>query len=184
MKKILTLFSLLLMATSIALGQVVQVTGTVTSSEDGLPVPGVSVLVKGTTVGTVTLVDGKYSLSVPSGAQNLVFTFIGFKSQEIEIGGRTRIDVVMEQDISKLDEVVVVGYGTQKKREVTGAISTVKGEALASLATPSFDAQLAGRSAGVQVTTQTGVLGETPRMRIRGVGSISSGTYPLVVVDG
>lgn len=184
MKKILTLFSLLLMAGTLAFGQTVLITGTVTSSEDGLPIPGVSVLAKGTTIGTGTMADGKYSLSVPTSVQTLVFTFIGFKPQEIEIGGRTRIDVVMNQDISKLDEVVVVGYGTQKKREVTGAIATVKGDALASLATPSFDAQLAGRSAGVQVTTQTGVLGEVPRMRIRGVGSISSGTYPLVVVDG
>jgi len=177
-------FSLLLLTGSLAIAQTVLITGTVTSSEDGLPVPGVSVTVKGTTVGTISGNDGKYSLSVPSAEKALMFSFIGFRTQEIDITGKTRVDVILEQDISALDEVVVVGYGTQKKREVTGSISTVKGDALASLASPSFDGQLAGRSAGVQVTTQTGVLGEVPRLRIRGVGSISSGTYPLVVVDG
>jgi TonB-dependent starch-binding outer membrane protein SusC len=184
MKKILTLFTLLLMAGSLALAQTVQITGTVTSSEDGLPLPGVTVFVKGTTLGILTGTDGKYSLSVPATEKTLVFSYIGFKSQEVSIENQTKIDVVLQLDVFKVDEVVVVGYGVQKKREVTGSISTVKGDALASLATPSFDAQLAGRSAGVQVNTMTGILGEVPRLRIRGTGSISSGTYPLVVVDG
>jgi len=178
------LFSLFLFAGSLAIAQTVQITGTVTSSEDGLPVPGVSVIVKGTTLGALTGADGKFVLAAPQGAQSLVFSFIGFRTKEEPISGRTTLDIVLEQDLFKVDEVVVVGYGVQKKREVTGSIATVKGDALASLATPSFDAQLAGRSAGVQVTTRTGVLGEAPRMRIRGVGSITSGTYPLVVVDG
>jgi TonB-linked SusC/RagA family outer membrane protein len=184
MKKILMLFSLLLLTGSLVMAQTVQISGTVTSSEDNLALPGVSVTVKGTTLGMITGTDGKFVLSVPTSAQTLVFSFIGFQSKEIAIEGKTKIDVVLEQDVYKVDEVVVVGYGTQKKREVTGSISTVKGDALASLASPSFDGQLAGRSAGVQVTTQTGILGEVPRLRIRGVGSISSGTYPLVVVDG
>jgi TonB-dependent starch-binding outer membrane protein SusC len=184
MKKILFLFSLLVISASVAIAQTVQITGTVTSSEDGLALPGVFVSVKGTTLGAMTGADGNFTLSAPSTAQTLSFSFVGYKTLEVAIEGKTRIDVVLEQDVFKVDEVVVVGYGTQKKREVTGAISTVKGSDLASLATPSFDAQLAGRSAGVQVTTQTGILGETPRMRIRGVSSISSGTYPLVVVDG
>ncbi len=184
MKKILTLFTLLLMTGSLVMAQTVQISGTVTSSEDGLAVPGVSVIVKGTTLGMITGADGKYVISVPTNAQILMFSFIGFRTQEVAIEGRTKIDIVLEQDVFKVDEVVVVGYGVQKKREVTGSISTVKGVALASLASPSFDGQLAGRSAGVQVTTQTGILGEVPRLRIRGVGSISSGTYPLVVVDG
>jgi TonB-linked SusC/RagA family outer membrane protein len=184
MKKILILFTLLLLTGYIVMAQTVLISGTVTSSEDGLPIPGVSVTVKGTTLGIITGADGKYTITAPSTAQTLVFSFIGFIPQEIAIEGKTRIDVVLEQDVFKVDEVVVVGYGTQKKREVTGAITTVKGDALASLATPSFDAQLAGRSAGVQITQQTGVLGEAPRLRIRGIGSISSGNYPLVVVDG
>jgi TonB-linked SusC/RagA family outer membrane protein len=184
MKKILMLFSLLLLTGSLVMAQTVQISGTVTSSEDNLALPGVSVTVKGTTLGVNTGIDGKYVLSVPANSQTLVFSFIGFKTQEVAIEGKSKIDIALEQDVFKVDEVVVVGYGTQKKREVTGSISTVKGDALASLASPSFDGQLAGRSAGVQVTTQTGILGEVPRLRIRGVGSISSGTYPLVVVDG
>ncbi|MDP2855783.1 MAG: SusC/RagA family TonB-linked outer membrane protein, partial [bacterium] len=127
---------------------------------------------------------GKYVISVPANTKTLVFSFIGYRTQEVAIEGKTKIDAVLELDLFKVDEVVVVGYGVQKKREVTGSISTVKGEALASLATPSFDAQLAGRSAGVQITQQTGILGEAPRLRIRGIGSISSGNYPLIVVDG
>jgi len=178
------LFSLFLITGSIVMAQTVQISGAVTSSQDGLEVPGVSVIVKGTTLGIITGADGKYVLSVPTTTQTLVFSFIGFRTQEVAIEGRTRIDVVLDQDVFKVDEVVVVGYGVQKKREVTGSISTIKGATLASLASPSFDGQLAGRSAGVQVTTQTGILGEVPRLRIRGVGSISSGTYPLVVVDG
>ena len=178
------LFSLLLLTCSLVIAQTVQISGTVTSSEDNLPIPGVSVSVKGTTLGMITGIDGKYVISAPTNAQLLTFSFIGFRTQDVAIEGKRIVDVVLEQDVFKVDEVIVVGYGSQKKREVTGAISTVKGDALASLASPSFDGQLAGRSAGVQVTTQTGILGEVPRLRIRGVGSISSGTYPLVVVDG
>jgi TonB-dependent starch-binding outer membrane protein SusC len=177
-------FSLLLITGSLVMAQTVQISGTVTSSEDNLAIPGVSVTVKGTTLGMITGADGKFTIAVPANTQTLLFSFIGFRAQEVAIEGKTKIDVVLVQDIYKVDEVVVVGYGVQKKREVTGAISTVKGAELSGLASPSFDGQLAGRSAGVQVTTQTGVLGEVPRLRIRGVGSISSGTYPLVVVDG
>ena len=178
------LLSLFLITGSFVMAQTVQISGTVTSSEDGLAVPGVSVTVKGTTLGTLTGTDGRYVLTVPSATQTLMYSFIGFKSQEVAIEGKTKIDVILEQDVFKVDEVIVVGYGVQKKREVTGSISTVKGGDLSSLATPSFDGQLAGRSAGVQVTTQTGILGQVPRLRIRGIGSITSGSYPLVVVDG
>jgi TonB-linked SusC/RagA family outer membrane protein len=184
MKRILMFFSLLLITGSLVMAQTVQITGTVTGSEDGLAMPGVNVTVKGTTIGAITGTDGQYSFSVPANAQILVFSFVGFRTIEVPIEGKTRIDAVLEQDLFKVDEIVVVGYGTQKKREVTGSISAVKGDELKSLASPSFESQLAGRSAGVQVTQQTGVLGETARFRIRGVGSISKGTYPLFVVDG
>jgi TonB-linked SusC/RagA family outer membrane protein len=184
MKKILILFSLFLMTGALVMAQTVQIMGTVTSSEDGLPLPGVTIAVKGTTLGALSGADGKYLISVPSSATTLVFSYIGFKSQEIAIEGKTKIDALLAQDVFKVDEVIVVGYGVQKKREVTGSISTVPGASLSNLATPSFDASLAGKSSGVQVTTQSGILGLAPRLRIRGVGSISSGTYPLVVVDG
>ena len=168
----------------LANAQVRSISGTVNSAEDGSSIPGVSVMVKGTTVGTVTNFDGKFNLSIPNDAKVLLFSFVGMKNLEVEIGNQTDFTVSMESDLISVDEVVVVGYGTQKKREVTGSISQVKGEDLANLATPSFESQLAGRSAGVQVTAANGVLGEAPRIRIRGIGSISSGTYPLIVVDG
>ena len=113
-----------------------------------------------------------------------MFSFVGYRTMEVAIDGRSNVDVVLPVDVFSVDEVVVVGYGVQKKREVTGSISQVKGDDIATLATPSFESQLAGRAAGVQITSQSGVLGSTPRIRIRGVSSISSGTYPLIVVDG
>lgn len=184
MKKIFLIFSLLLITGSIVICQTVQITGTVTSSEDGLALPGVNVTVKGTTIGAITGVDGRYLLTVPASAQTLTFSFIGYRTMEIQIEGKTRIDATLQQDVFNVDEVVVVGYGTQKKREVTGSITAVKGDDLKSLASASFEANLAGRSTGVQITQQTGVLGEQARFRIRGIGSISSSTYPLIVVDG
>jgi TonB-dependent starch-binding outer membrane protein SusC len=103
--------------------QDVQITGTVTSG-DNAPLPGVNVLVKGTTMGTVTDVEGKYVLSAP-GSGTLIFTFIGMKTMEVDIASRAVIDVVMDADISQLDEVVVVGYGTQKKSDLTGSVSSI-----------------------------------------------------------
>lgn len=184
MKKILLILVLAIATSTLALTQTVQIRGVVTGSEDGLGVPGVMISVKGTTVGAMSDADGKYTINVPAGANTLVFTYVGMRKVETEIAGRTVIDVVMSPDLQIMEEIVVVGYGTQKKSDVTGAISQVKGQSIAELATPSFDAQLAGRSAGVQVSTNSGVLGSTPRMNIRGVNSISSGTYPLVVLDG
>jgi TonB-linked SusC/RagA family outer membrane protein len=140
--------------------------------------------VKGTSLGTITDMNGKYVLKAPADAKTLVFSFVGMASQELAIGNQSVINVQLKAEDISVDEVVVVGYGVQKKREVTGAISQVKGDAMANLATPSFESQLAGRSAGVQITAATGVLGEAPRIRIRGIGSLSQGTYPLVVVDG
>jgi TonB-dependent starch-binding outer membrane protein SusC len=185
MKKLTTLLSLFVFCGLFTLhAQNVQISGTVTSAEDGLTLPGVSVIVSGTTIGTVTDFDGRYSLSVPANANALLFSFIGFETQEVAIAGRTTINVQLLTSIVALDELVVVGYGVQRKREVTGSITSVRGDDIATLAAPSFDTQLAGRSAGVQVTTGSGIIGEAPRIRIRGIGSISSGTQPLMVVDG
>jgi TonB-dependent starch-binding outer membrane protein SusC len=185
MKKIAILMAFFVFAGfQLLQAQTVQISGTVTSSEDGLSVPGVSVVVKGTTIGTVTDFDGKYTISAPANATTLVYSFVGYKTQEVVIAGRTTIDVVLDPDLFAVEELVVVGYGVQRKREVTGAISQVKGDDIAQLATPSFESQLAGRAAGVQITSQTGIIGDAPRIRIRGIGSISSGTYPLIVVDG
>lgn len=185
MKKVLFFFSMLFFAGILgANAQMRTITGKVVSSDDDSPILGVSVSVKGTTIGTVTNLDGNYTLQVPQDARSLMFSFVGYRTQEVAIEGQNVINVVLPVDVFSVDEVVVVGYGIQKKREVTGAISQVKGDEIATLATPSFESQLAGRAPGVQITAQNGVLGVAPRIRIRGVGSITSGTYPLIVVDG
>jgi TonB-dependent starch-binding outer membrane protein SusC len=185
MKKLSLLFIFLLfVGMQFVLAQTRDVTGVVTSAEDGSTIPGASVVVKGTTLGTITDLDGHFSLKVAPGAKTLVFSFVGFSSQEVPLTNAKEYKVVLQSERIAVDEVIVVGYGVQKKREVTGAISQVKGEQMANLATPSFESQLAGRSAGVQVTSTSGVIGEAPRIRIRGIGSLSQGTYPLVVVDG
>jgi TonB-linked SusC/RagA family outer membrane protein len=183
MKKILMFFSLLLITGSLVMGQTVQVYGTVTSSEDGLPIPGVSVTVKGTTLGAITGIDGKYVLAVPTSAQTLMFSFIGFRTQEVAIAGKNSINVVLEQDVFKVDEVVVVAYGTQQKRDITGTVASVKGDAI-KLPVQSFDQALQGKASGLSVTLPNGVLNNAPVIRIRGYNSISGSSSPLVVVDG
>ncbi len=184
MKRILMLFSLLLLTGTLVIAQTVQITGTVTSSEDGLPVPGVSVIVKGTTLGALTGIDGRYVLSVPANSQTLMFSFIGFRTQEVVIAGKTKIDVTLQQDVFKVDEVVVVAYGTQQKRDLTGSVASVKGDAIKNTPVQSFDQALQGKAAGVAITLPNGVLNNPPIIRIRGYNSISGSSFPLVVVDG
>ncbi|MCB0533264.1 MAG: TonB-dependent receptor [Lewinellaceae bacterium] len=181
MKKFLLGLALLCVSASFVLGQRA-VSGTVSSS-DGEALIGATVAVLGTTTGTRTDIEGKFRIEIPDGATAIRFSYTGFQAQELPITSDV-YNVVLEPSSAYLDEVVVVGYGTQLKRDVTGSISQVKGESLANLATPSFDQQLAGRAAGVQVTPPSGLLGAPPQIRIRGVNSISSGTAPLVVVDG
>jgi TonB-linked SusC/RagA family outer membrane protein len=184
MKKILMLFSLLILTAAMAIGQTVLVTGTVTSSDDGLELPGVFVTVKGTTLGAITGADGKYSLQVPAGSRSLVFSFMGYVTHEQAIEGRTTIDVVLKQDMFNVDEVVVVAYGTQQKRDVAGAISTVKGSDIAMMPVQSFDQALQGKAAGMTITMPNGVLNNPPVIRIRGFNSITGSSSPLIVVDG
>ena len=184
MKKIVLMLAFFAIGLTTLMAQTREITGKITSADDGGPLPGVSVAVKGTTLGTITDMNGMYRLKIPTDAKTLVFSFIGMETMELALGDQLVYNFQLKSQLVSVDEVVVVGYGVQKKREVTGAISQVKGDAIANLATPSFESQLAGRSAGVQITAATGVLGEAPRIRIRGIGSISQGTYPLVVVDG
>lgn len=175
---------MLLFASAAAFAQGRVVTGTVTSGDDGLPLPGASVVVKGTTIGTATDLDGKFSLSVPQGNNVLVVSFTGFSAQESSIGNRSVVDVVLQADVASLGEVIVTGYGTQPKREVTGAVSSVKGDVIQNLPMQSFDRALQGRAAGVQVRSANGLPGGAVNIRIRGVGSISAGNEPLFIVDG
>ena len=159
------------------------ITGRVTGT-DGTGLPGVTVLVKGGSRGTTTDVDGNYSLAVPATAQRLVFSFVGYVSQERPIEGTGPVSVTLTSSTG-LDEVVVVGYGvTQSRREATGTIATVEGKSIANLPVQSFDQALQGRAAGVNITTPNGVLNNPPVIRIRGINSINLSSQPLVVIDG
>ncbi|WP_332913015.1 carboxypeptidase-like regulatory domain-containing protein [Algoriphagus boritolerans] len=184
MRKVLLLGLMLFFAGALAFAQNRVITGTVTSVEDNMGVPGATVLVKGTTIGTATDLDGKYSISVPAGSNVLVFTFVGLTSQEVTIGNQTTINVAMQPDVQSLSEFVITSYGDQSKREITGAISSVKGEVFENLPMQSFDRAMQGRIAGVQVTSTSGQPGGTLNVRIRGVGSINAGNDPLYIVDG
>ncbi len=164
--------------------QLKQISGVVTDAEDGSTIPGVQVIVKGTTHGTTTDIDGKYSFTLPESALILQFTYIGMEAQEVVIGNQSVINVKMSMSTTSLDEIVVVGYGIQKKRDVTGAISKVKGDDLKMVPVQSFDQALQGKAAGVMITMPNGVLNNAPVIRVRGFNSISSSSYPLIVVDG
>jgi TonB-linked SusC/RagA family outer membrane protein len=183
MKKfLLTCFALAIALYSMA--QERTITGEVTSTEDGSSLPGVNVIVKGTTIGTATDADGKFSLSIPSTGGFLVFSFIGLEAKEIEIGDRTVVNVSLGLDVTQLSEVVVVGYGTQERKDLTGSVASIGARDIENLVAPSFDSQLAGRAAGVQVTTPGGIIGQRPIIRIRGVNSLTSSADPLIVIDG
>ena len=179
------LFTLLFIVSVVALraGTMndIRVSGTVVSEGD--PLPGVSVLVKGTGVGTITGIDGKYSINVPSDG-TLVFSFIGLKSVEHKVGGRSVINVELVPDSKQLEEVMVVAYATAKKYSFTGAASTVKGDEIAKLQTSSVSRALEGTVAGLQASAASGQPGTDATIRIRGIGSINASSAPLYVVDG
>jgi TonB-linked SusC/RagA family outer membrane protein len=158
-------------------------TGRVIGS-DGVGLPGVTVLVKGGTQGTATDVEGRYTLSAPATATTLVYSFVGYTSQEVAIGNRTNIDVTLVASTADLNEVVVVGYGTQSRRDLTGSVATISGKAIATTPVQSFDQALQGRASGVNITTPNGVLNNPPVIRIRGANSIALSSSPLVVIDG
>ncbi len=165
------------------IGQDIQITGKVTSADDGSALPGVSVVVKGTTTGTSTSVDGEYSISVPSDA-TLLFSTIGMKKQEVVVGGRTSINVALETESTQVDEIVVVAYGKTKKSSFTGAATTMKGENLEKMQTSNVAKALEGTIAGVQVISNSGQPGDGGTIVVRGIGSISASKEPLIVVDG
>jgi len=183
MKKLLLMcFSLIIVLQLWAQERVVS--GKVTSAEDGSSLPGVNVVLVGTAGGTVTDVEGNYKLSVPASVGVLRFSFIGLVSQEIQIGSSTNIDVGMAQDVQQLSEVVVVGYGTQIKQDLTGNIAQIKGSELRSIPVASFDQAIQGKAAGVFVEAGTGKLGQGIKVRIRGSSSVSAANQPLYVIDG
>ncbi|MFC4874996.1 SusC/RagA family TonB-linked outer membrane protein [Negadavirga shengliensis] len=155
----------------------------VVRDQNGDPMPGVSVLVQGTTTGTVTDLDGRYTITVPEGA-SLVFSFIGFESQVVAVGDQAVVDISMQEDTKALDEVVVIGYGTLKKSDLTGSVGSVKGDRLIDRSQPNAVKALQGRIAGVEVLNNQNSPGASARIRIRGINSINSGVNPLFVIDG
>ena len=182
-RKLMLLMTCLMIGIGLVNAQISKVTGNVTSEEDGLPVVGASVLVKGTTVGTVTDIDGNFTLTnVPSSAGTLVISFIGMQSQEVKI--KPNVKVVLTSDSEQLEEVMVVAYGTAKKSAFTGSAATIKNEKITSRQTSNVTNALAGQVAGVQTTSSTGQPGKDATVRIRGIGSISASNTPLYVVDG
>lgn len=154
------------------------------TDEEGESLPGVNILVKNTTIGTVTDVDGNFRLTMPDDVRVLVFSSVGFQTQEVEIGNQTTLDVQLLSDVQSLSEVVVVGYGTQRKSDLTGSISSIKGEDIQKMPVTSLDQALQGRAPGVQITQTSGQPGGGVSVRIRGSNSITAGNEPLYVIDG
>lgn len=160
-----------------------RVSGSVTT-EDGAPLPGVNIVQKGTSNGVVADFDGNYEITLVNGSQILVFSYVGFSSKEISVAEQSVINVALQEDAQNLDEVVVVGYGSQKESKITGAVEVVNAEELEDAVFNSVDQMLQGRAAGVQITSASGEPGAAPRVRIRGNTSINANSNPLWVVDG
>ena len=181
------LVSLLFLMVQVTFGQTITVTGTVNNKADGIPIPGVNVLIKGTTRGGTTDFDGKYSVAVASG-ETLSFSYVGFETQEVIVTGQQTINIQLAESSSVLDEVVVVGFATQKKANLTGAVATVDvGKALGSKPITDLTKGLQGTTPGLNVTFNSGNIGKTSNVNIRGAGTIVNGNVsgsPLVLVDG
>lgn len=182
-QKVLSVLLLFLLFIGSGYGQNREVTGKVTSAADGSPMSGVSVTVVGSSTATQTGGDGMYSISVPAEGA-LSYSYIGYATVQQNVGERSVINVELIQTENTLDELVVIGYGTQSKREITGSISSIDGENFTNNTSASLDRNLQGLAAGVQASNTSGVLGQPAKIRIRGVSSISSSSEPLYVVDG
>lgn len=167
----------------VAFAQSKTISGTVTG-DDGLPITGASVVVKGTTIGTVTDFDGNYALSVPANAETLQFRFIGMQDLEIAINGQSKINATLQSESQAVEEVMVVAYGTAKKSSFTGSAGQVNAERLAERSVSNATKALAGQVAGVQVTSNNGQPGSSATIRIRGIGSMYASNSPLYIVDG
>ena len=160
------------------------ITGKVTDLSTGEELPGVNILVKGTTIGTITDVEGNYRLTAPDDAETLVFSSVGYMSEEVAIDNRITINLEMAPDIQSLSEVVVIGYGTIEKKDLTGSVASVKAEEITRVPTPRLDDALRGKVAGVQITPTSGAPGADVTIRIRGSNSLNASNEPLVVIDG
>jgi len=156
----------------------------VVKDSTGATLPGVSVLLKGTKIGTVTDINGKYKLTIPDGTGKLVFSYLGYINTEIDINNRTKIDLVLKEESRALNEVVVIGYGTVKKRDLTGAVASVSGKDIAAVPVPNIAQAMQGKLPGVAINSQDGRPGGNINILIRGGTSITSGNQPLILIDG
>ncbi|TDU43950.1 TonB-linked SusC/RagA family outer membrane protein [Gelidibacter sediminis] len=182
--KLTSLLTLLLaFVVQFSLAQEKAVSGTVTSVSDGFPLPGVNVLVKGTTRGVQTDFDGNYTINVSTG-ETLVFSFVSMLKKEVVVGASNTINVALEEDIAALDEVVVTGYASYRKSEVTGSTVQLGNSQLTDIITPTVDQALQGKVAGLTISGNSGTPGSTSNIRIRGISSITAGNEPLYVIDG
>ncbi len=184
MRQTSLLFFLLCLSTLSLFGQSRLLTGSVTNGEDGTSLPGVNVLLKGTTTGVTTDASGSFKLSVPNQGGALLFSSIGFQAQELAIGNLSNVTVKLLPDTKQLSEIVITGYGTQAQKTLTGAIASVSGKSIENIPAPSSDQLLQGRAAGVQVSANSGTPGGGMQVRIRGTTSINGSSDPLYVVDG
>lgn len=183
-KKLLSLVVLCLFSVSAVIAQNKTIRGKITGADDGLPMPTVSVKVPGTTIGVQSAGDGSYVITVPSSATTLEFTSIGYLTVTEEIKGRTVINPVLKSDPKLLNEIVVTGFGVQRKRDLAGAVTQLKGSVIENIPIQSFDRAMQGRMSGVQVSGSNGYPGGAVQIRIRGTGSINAGNNPLYVIDG
>lgn len=185
MRKVLLFATVMLLLLShYSYSQDRMIKGIIKDAKDNSPLPGVTVKIKGTTSGTVSAADGTYQLPLPNGATTLTYSFIGYADQEIVVGNRTTIDIALGTGNKDLSEVVVVGYGTQVKRELTGSISKINASEIENFPAPSFESALQGKAAGVVIDNGSGKLGQGIKIRIRGTSSIGASSQPLYVIDG
>jgi TonB-dependent starch-binding outer membrane protein SusC len=182
MKRLTFLIALLVLSSVALLAQVREISGRVTDADNGEPLPGVAVLIKGTTVGTITNVDGVYTLSVPEDAQTLVFNYVGMKTVEENIGGRMAIDLAMVPDVFGLGDIIVTGYATQTRASLTGSVSTMEEDKMQLSTAPSALGRIQGQVSGVNVTMANTPGGEAI-VRVRGLGTINDNS-PLYIIDG
>lgn len=179
----LILLLVMMLCANLSFAQVHKITGFVYDGNTRQGIPGATIVEKGTQNGTTTDADGKFTLNTATGNATIVVSFIGYHTQEIQLNNRSTADISLQEQITDLSEIVVVGYGTQKKKVVTGAIASVKSEEIEKMPILRIEQALQGRTAGVQVTNQSGQPGESPSIRIRGVGTTGN-SEPLYVIDG
>ena len=184
MKKLFVLLFLILTIPVVGLMAQTEVTGVVTDEND-TPIPGANVIIKGTTKGGITDLSGKYKVEVNDPAKDvLVFSFIGYNSEEMAVNGRTKIDVQLIPSIEQLDAVVVIGYESVKKKDLTASVASVSAKQLKDIPVSSAAQAITGRLAGVQITTTEGSPNADVKIRVRGGGSITQDNSPLYIVDG